>query len=142
MPRILACSLLLLLGGCAKTLPAADPDKAWIDLYTIARNQLSANALDGRDWAQGRYFEVSPGAHQLQVRLQFETSGGGGGSREHDGGGGGTRTCILALDYDHFEAGKKYQLKAGTMGHRGWLRLYDEQGDVLSRGKQLRCEAF
>ena len=142
MPRKLACSLLLLLTSCAKTLPAADPDKAWVDLYTIAGNQLSANALDGRDWAQGRYFVVPPGQHRLQVRLQFDISGGGGNGREHNGGGGSTRTCILVLDYGNFEAGKKYQLKAGTMSRRGWLRLYNEQGNVLSRGKQLRCGAF
>ncbi len=139
MPRILSCTLLLLLMACNKALPAADPTKAWIDLYTIAGNQLSANALDGRDWAQGRYFEVSPGKHRLQVRLQFDVGGGAG--REHTGGGQ-TRTCILALDYDAFEAGRKYRLKAGTVSRRGWLRLYDSQGKVLSRGKQLRCGAF
>jgi hypothetical protein len=141
MPRIFACCLLLLLSACAKELPAANPGKAWIDLYTVAGNQLSANAVDGRDWAQGRYFEVSPGQHRLQVRLQFDISGGGGNGREHNGGGG-TRTCILALDYAHFEAGKKYLLKAGTQSRRGWLRLYDEQRNVLSRGKQLRCGMF
>ena len=141
MPRIFACSLLLLLSSCAKALPAADPGKAWIYLYTIAGNQLSANAVDGLDWSQGRYFEVKPGPHRLQVRLQFDVSGGGNG-REHSGGGGGTRTCILALDYGNFAAGKKYLLKAGTISRRGWLRLYDEQGKVLSRGKQLRCGAF
>ena len=141
MPRILACSLLLLLSACNKTLPAADPDKAWVGLYTIAGNQLSANALDGRDWPEGRYFEVAPGPHRLQVRLQFDISGGGGGGREH-AGGGGTRTCILALEYANFEAGKNYRLKAGTHSRRGWLRLYDNQNRVLSRGKQLRCGAF
>jgi hypothetical protein len=141
MPRILACILLLLLTACAKALPAADPAKAWVDLYTIAGNQLSANELDGLDWSEGRFFEVKPGKHRLQVRLQFEVSGGGGG-RHHNGGGGGIRTCMLALDYGNFEAGKKYLLKAGTVSRRGWLRLYDEHGNVLSRGKQLRCGAF
>lgn len=139
MPRIFAYSLLLLLVACAKALPAADPGKARVDLYTVAGNQLSANALDGLDWAQGRYFEVPPGKHRLQVRLQFDISGGSG--REHTGGGD-VRTCMLVLDYDNFEAGKKYQLKAGTALRRGWVRLYDSQGTVLSRGKQLRCGAF
>lgn len=142
MPRIFACSLLLLLlllSACAKALPAADPGKAWVDLYTVAGNQLSANAVDGLDWSHGRYFEIKPGKHRLQVRLQFDVGGGNG--REHQGGGG-TRTCMLALDYDNFEAGQKYRLKAGTMSRRGWLRLYDSQGNVLSRGKQLRCGAY
>lgn len=139
MPRIFACSLLLLLSACAKALPAPDPSKAWVDLYTVAGNQLSANALDNLDWAHGRYFEVPPGSHRLQVRLQFDVSDGAG--REHNGGGG-VRTCMLALDYAQFEAGKKYLLKAGTVQRRGWIRLYDSQGNVLSRGKQLRCGAF
>lgn len=139
MPRILSCGLLLLLMACSKQLPAADPTKAWIDLYTIAGNQLSAKEVDGRDWSQGRYFELTPGKHNLQVRLQFDISGGAG--RDHNGGSQ-TRTCILGLDYDQFQAGQKYRLKAGQVSRRGWLRLYDSQGNVLSRGKQLRCGAF
>ena len=135
----LSGSLLLMLMACGKALPAADPAKAWIDLYTIPGNYLSANQLDGRDWAQGRYFEVEPGKHELQVRLQFDISGGAG--REHTGGGQ-TRTCILALEYDQFAAGQKYRLKAGQVSRRGWVRLYDSAGNVLSRGKQLRCGAF
>ncbi|MBF7728842.1 PA0061/PA0062 family lipoprotein [Pseudomonas sp. N040] len=143
MPRILFCSLLLLLTACAQVRPAADPAKAWIDLYSIAGNQLSAQEVDGRQWNDARYFEVSPGKHRLQVRLQFEVSGGGGSGTENSGGGGsGTRTCILALDYDHFEAGQHYRLKAGTVSRRGWLRLYDRDGNLLSRGQQLRCGAF
>ena len=139
MSRIVSCGLLLLLVACGKALPAADPTKAWIDLYTIAGNQLSAKEVDGLDWAQGRYFEVKPGKHELQVRLQFDISGGAG--REHTGGAQ-TRTCILAVEYDQFAAGQKYLLKAGQVARRGWLRLYDSQGNLLSRGKQLRCGAF
>ena len=139
MPRILTCSLLLLLIACSQPLPAADPAKAWIDLQTVAGNQLSAKAVDGRDWAQGRFFEVEPGKRNLQVRLQFDISGGAG--REHSGGIQ-TRTCILSLDYDHFQAGQRYRLKAGQVSRRGWVRLYDSQGQLLSRGRQLRCGAF
>ncbi len=73
------------------------------------------------------------------MRLQFDISGAAG--REHSGGTQ-TRTCILALDYDQFQAGQRYRLKAGQVSRRGWLRLYDSQGQLLSRGRQLRCGAF
>jgi len=139
MPRLLFCSLLLLLAACTKALPHANPAKAWIDLYSVPGNQLSAKAVDGRDWAQGRYFEVAPGPRRLEVRLQFDVSGGSG--REHDGGMQ-ARTCILALEYESFAAGQRYLLKAGHMSRRGWVRLYDSQGNLLNRGRQLRCGAF
>lgn len=142
MPRILVCSLLLLLAACVKPLPAADPGKAWIDLHANAGIQVTAKALDGRDWSEGRYFEVPPGKHALQVRLQFGISGGGSGEGREHSGGGQTRTCILGLDYGHFAAGANYVLKVGTVSRRGWIRLYDEDNRVVARGRTLRCGAF
>lgn len=31
-----------------------------------------AHRLDDQRWPDGRYFQVAPGAHQLDVRFQFE----------------------------------------------------------------------
>ena len=38
---------------------------------------LMADRLDGRPVNDGRYFQISPGAHELQVRLQFDVPSGG-----------------------------------------------------------------
>jgi hypothetical protein len=137
MSRLLLCSLLFLV-ACNNGLPPADPEKAWIDLHSIPANQFSAQELNGRQWPHGRFFEVAPGAHRLQARLRFETGGGG----RDLGAGMQTRTCILHLDYPAFEAGGRYLLKAGATSRRAWMRLYDGQGNLLARGKQLRCGAF
>ena len=80
MRHCLLLALLMLLGACAGPLPAVDPQQAWIELSSVPGNVLMADRLDGRPVNDGRYFQVSPGAHELQVRLQFEVPSGG-----HDG---------------------------------------------------------
>ena len=135
MRHCLLLPLLALLGACAGPLPAVDPQQAWIELSSVPGNVLMADRLDGRPVNDGRYFQVSPGAHELQVRLQFEVPSGG-----HDGMAElQTRTCRLHLRFGSFVAGQRYRLKAGQQGYRPWARLYDSQQQVLVRGKTLRC---
>lgn len=135
MRHILLTAMLLLTSACAGPLPAVDPQQAWIDLATVPGNVLMADRLDNHPVNDGRYFQVSPGEHDLQVRLQFDVpSGGQDGLAELQ-----TRTCRLQLHFPSFVAGQRYLLKAGQQGYRPWARLYDSQQQVLVRGKTLRC---
>ena len=95
---LLVC--LLLLGACASPLPARDPGMAWVDLYTPASDLLMAEELDGKRLNDGRYFQVSPGAHTLDVRFQFEVAGGGGGSSDFNSEPR-QMTCHLRLQFLH-----------------------------------------
>jgi hypothetical protein len=138
MPRaLLACCLLL--GACAGPLPEPDPQRAWVDIYTTPGNVLLAERLDQLPVKDGRYYQLTPGAHQLQLRLQFELPGGNG--LDHSGGGS-QRTCLFGLDYAGFQAGQHYRVNAGQQGYRGWVRLYDAQRQLLARGRELRCGAL
>lgn len=138
MSRVLL-AICLLLSACAGPLPTPDQQLAWVDLYSAPGNLLSANRLDRLPVNDGRYYQLTPGPHQLQVRLQFELPGGNG--REQFGGGE-QRTCLFSLDYADFQAGQHYRINAGQQGYRGWVRLYDAQRQVLARGRQLRCGAL
>src|SRR3990167_4442736 len=128
---------LLLLGACASPLPARDPGMAWVDLYTSASDLLMAEELDGKRVNDGRYFQISPGAHELIARFQFEVQGGATLRPEPV-----QRTCELRVRYDDFAAGQRYRIEARTlaMSAQGWL--YDEQRNVLARAKVLRCGIF
>lgn len=128
---------LLLLGACASPLPARDPGMAWVDLYTSASDLLMAEELDGKRVNDGRYFQISPGAHELIARFQFEVQGGGNLMAEPV-----QRTCELRVRYDDFAAGQRYRIEARTlaMSAQGWL--YDDQRKVLARARVLRCGVF
>ncbi|MDP3979046.1 MAG: hypothetical protein Q8P85_13840 [Pseudomonas sp.] len=128
---------LLLLGACASPLPARDPGMAWVDLYTTASDLLMADKLDGKRLNDGRYFQVTPGTHELIARFQFEVQGGGSLMAEPV-----QRTCELRVRYDDFAAGQRYRIEARTlaMSAQGWL--YDDQRNVLARARVLRCGVF
>lgn len=128
---------LLLLGACASPLPARDPGMAWVDLYTSASDLLMAEELDGKRVNDGRYFQITPGAHELIARFQFEVQGGGSLMAEPI-----QRTCELRVRYDDFVAGQRYRIEARTlaMSAQGWL--YDDQRNVLARARVLRCGVF
>jgi hypothetical protein len=128
---------LLLLSACAGPLPSADPQQAWVAVHGVPGVTLMAARLDDIAVNDGRYFQLSPGAHTLQVRLQFELPGGGANGLSEPQ----TRSCLFALSYAQFAAGQSYRLKGGQQGYRGWVRLYDRQQQVLARGKQVRCGA-
>lgn len=135
MYRLMLCSLPLLLAGCALWLPRHDPGQAWIELHAGEDQQLQALQVDGQALEDARYFQVSPGRHELQVRLQFQVAPGniGPASQAHP------RTCLLSLDYAEFAAGQRYSLKAGSHGFRPWARLYDAHGKPLARAREGRC---
>ena len=128
----------LALGACASTLPQPDPQQAWVDMQIRAGYTLMADRLDDKRWDDGRYFQVSPGAHDLDVRFQFEVPGGGGdfGSEPV------TMTCHLRLSYADFAAGQRYRIEARPLQYKAQGWLYDADGQVLARAKVQRCNTF
>ncbi|CAD5106886.1 PA0061/PA0062 family lipoprotein [Zestomonas carbonaria] len=138
MRHLLVAAASLMLGACAAPLPQPDPRQAWVELYTPAVNLLMADRLDRKYWPDGRYFQVSPGAHELEARFQFE-AGRGGIGMDRDS----TRiTCDIRVRYDDFAAGQRYRLEADSMGLtvRAWL--YDSQRNPLVEGEVTRCGPF
>ncbi|UCJ17890.1 hypothetical protein K5Q02_05825 [Pseudomonas sp. MM211] len=130
---------LLLLGACASPLPAANPDMAWIDLKSEGIDLLMAERLDRQRVDDGRYFQVTPGAHELDMRFRFEVSSGGGGSIMSEPQ---ELTCDIRIRYDDFKAGQRYRVEARSIVMRGQAILYDAERNVLARGKNLRCGSF
>lgn len=77
-------SMLLLaasvVAGCQSPLPAVNPQMAWVEFSTPFPNDklLMAERLDKQRLRDGRFFQVTPGSHELIVRFDFEVPGGGG----------------------------------------------------------------
>lgn len=130
---------LFLLGACASPLPPRDPGQAWVELYASASDLLMADELDGERLDDGRYFQVPPGAHELVARFQFEVPGGGGMNVMSEPV---QRTCEIRVRYTDFVAGQRYRLEARPLVTSAQAWLYDEQRQVLARGKVLRCGTF
>ncbi|MDA7086737.1 hypothetical protein PH586_10130 [Pseudomonas sp. SA3-5] len=128
---------LLLLSACASPLPPRDPGLAWVDLYTTASDLLMAEELDGQRVNDGRYFQITPGAHELIARYQFDVPGGGSLMAEPV-----QRTCEIRVRYDDFAAGQRYRIEARELAMSAQAWLYDAQRNVLARAKVLRCGVF
>jgi hypothetical protein len=126
------------LGACASPLPQADPQQAWVELYANAGYTLMAHRLDDQRWPDGRYFQVGPGAHQLDVRFQFEVTGGGGDFNSEPV----QLTCHLRLRYDDFVAGQRYRVEARPLQYKAQAWLYGPDRQVLARAQVLRCNTF
>lgn len=136
MHRLWLVSLFtLFVSGCASPLPPHDPQMAWVDLSGQTTDVFMSDRLDGKRTYDGRYFQVPPGAHELEARYDFEVSSGGFGLF----GETQTMRCTLVVNYDNFEAGKRYLFQARSMGFtpQGWLR--DEQRNVLVRAEAEHC---
>lgn len=112
---VLCCALPLT--ACAAALPEADPQQAWIELYSTPGNTLMAQKLDGKKVSDGRFFQVSPGNHELRARFQFDIDNGGGTM-----GNPRQITCHLKVNYE-FVAGQRYRLEArpAAMSTQAWL---------------------
>ena len=114
------------LGACASPLPPVDPKQAWVDLYTMTPGRiLMADRLDGQRLEDGRYFQVTPGKHELVVRFDYEIYGGGIMSQPRD------RTCYLTVRYDNFKAGERYRLEARAPVMEPQVLLYDASRKVV-----------
>ncbi len=123
------------LSGCASPLPEVDPQMAWVDLSTMTGKLVMAERLDNRKLDDGRYFQVSPGSHELQVRFDFEIYSSGMGIDTEPS----ERLCYLTVRYDDFQAGQRYRLEARSIVMTPSARLYDASGQVVARERLVRC---
>lgn len=136
MRALLLAPALMMLGACASPLPKPDPQQAWVEMYSTADTLLMADRLDGKRWPDGRYFQVMPGQHELQVRFQFEVRRGATLGMQSEPL---RMTCEIRLRYDGFTAGQRYRIEARPLLMKAQAWLYDEQRNVLTRGDVLRC---
>ena len=135
MRPLFAASTLMLLSACS-TLPDPDPNQAWVDLTPLDETSLHAVQVDERDWADTRYFEVAPGSHELTVRDQFPVTPSNIGPVNEPL----WRDCQLNLTFKDFSAGQRYQLQAGSIGFRPWVKLYDHQQKLVGQGLPAGCQ--
>ncbi|HEN8712435.1 TPA: hypothetical protein U8203_002984 [Pseudomonas putida] len=124
--------------GCQAPMPAASPQMAWVDFSMPFPNDrvLMAERLDNQRLRDGRFFQVSPGSHELMVRFDYEANGGGGMSMM---GGTTVRQCYLTIHYADFEAGQRYVLEARSMALTPEARLYNAQGQVVAQVSEFYC---
>lgn len=136
MRNFLVILMALVLSACASTpLPPADPAKAWIDLETQTGKLVMAERLDKQRTTDGRYFQVTPGSHELMVRFDFEVFVGGMGMFSDPQ----ERLCYLTLNYADFQPGQRYRLQARSLGFNAYARLYNAAGKVLAEERLVNC---
>jgi hypothetical protein len=104
------------LAGCAGPLPAVDPQQAWVDLHTFTGKTLMADKLEVR-----YDYEYAPGALGLSMDIYNE------------------RTCYVTINYDHFEAGRRYRLDVRHITNSIDAQLRDEQRNVLAEEGEIFC---
>lgn len=123
------------LGACASPMPPVDQKQAWVDFYTITPGKLvMAEALDGKRLTDGRFFQVTPGKHELVVRFDYELQSAGGFNTDPT-----ERTCYLTVEYDGFKAGQRYRLEARAVANQPNARLYDAERRVLAEERLTHC---
>ncbi|WP_349572251.1 hypothetical protein [Azotobacter salinestris] len=128
---------LLTLGGCNLLLPRHDPGQAWIELNPRVPHSLRAAEVDRKALDDHRFFQVSPGTHELGMRYRFEVAGSniGPNSEPHE------RNCLIRLNYEAFAPGQRYSLEVGEVGFRAWARLYDDQRRMVASGRESGCSS-
>ncbi|MFG0633656.1 hypothetical protein [Pseudomonas sp. xss_2] len=138
MNRLLLGLALTLVAGCQTPMPVANPQMAWVDFSTPFPNDrvLMAERLDKQRLRDGRFFQVTPGRHELVVRFDYEVNGGAGISLM---GGTTVRQCYLTVNYPHFQAGQRYVLEARSMALTPEARLYDAKGEVVAEVSEFYC---
>ena len=135
MRRALAAVVLTTLAGCSTTpLPAKNPQQAWVDMTMLGGKVVMAERLDGVRLNDGRYFQVTPGSHELMVRYDFEIYAGRLMMAEPD-----ERTCYLSVRYDGFQPGQRYLLETRTLGITPSARLYDQNRKVVAEDRDINC---
>lgn len=138
MNRLLLVLAITLVTGCQTPMPVANPQMAWVDFSTPFPNDrvLMAERLDKERLRDGRFFQVTPGSHELVVRFDYDVNGGGGISLM---GGTTVRQCYLTVNYAHFQAGQRYVLEARSMALTPQARLYDAKGEVVAEVSEFYC---
>ncbi len=123
-----ALGAVLLLSACAGPIPKADPSEAWIGLREEAPNDLLAERVDGKRVDDGRYFEVTPGDHRLDVTLY-----------EEEPGDDYQRDCQGRVEYQGFKAGEHYTLVESSLGTTVRASLKDGHGKEVAATQDFNC---
>ena len=94
-----------------------------------------AERLDNQRLNDGRYFQVTPGSHELMVRFDYEVFLGGMGlfSEPQE------RLCYLTLNYADFQPSQRYRLQARSLGFNAYARLYNAEGKVVAEERLVNC---
>ena len=116
-----------LLSACAGPMPKADPSEAWIGLRDDNQDVVLAERVDGKNINDGRFFEVKPGRHDLEVMVYDE--------RTNDD----TQTCQADISYQGFKAGQHYRVVESNLGNNLSATLQDGQGKVLAHSGPMDC---
>jgi hypothetical protein len=120
--------LVAVLSACAGPMPKADPSEAWIGLQEEPSGVLMAEDLDGKRLNDGRYFDVKPGAHRLDVELIVEGNGDDG-----------QMNCEAGIRFDQFRAGGHYTLVESSLGEEYRVKLEDSSGHQIGHSKDFTC---
>jgi hypothetical protein len=123
-------SLVTLLSACAGPMPKADPSEAWIGLQEESPSAMLAENVDGKRLNDGRYFEVTPGAHTLDMTLFVEQ---GGDENQED--------CSARVKYDGFKAGEHYKMVESSLGTEYRAELMDSHGKQVAPTQDFDCSA-
>jgi len=137
MRRLMLLLAVSVVAGCQSPMPTPDPKMAWVDFSTPFPNDklLMAERLDKQRLRDGRFFEVTPGSHELIVRFDFEVPGGGLGMMS----GPSERLCYLTINYDHFEAGQRYVLEGRSIAFTPGARLYNAKREIVAEDRESFC---
>jgi len=136
MRTYLLLGMACLLSACVSTpLPKPDPNLAWVDLETQTGKLVMAERLDHQRMTDGRYFQVSPGSHELMVRFDYEVFIGGMSQFSNPQ----ERLCYITLNYADFQPGQRYRLQARSLGFNAYARLYSAEGKVLAQERLVNC---
>jgi len=132
--------LLLIAGvfaGCQTPMPPVDPNMAWVDFSTPTPGGklLMADRLDNQRLNDGRFFQVTPGSHELLVRFDFEAPGEGAGTLNDPV----ERLCYLTIRFDHFEAGQRYVLEGRSLMFTPSARLYNAKREIVAEDRNTYC---
>lgn len=138
MRRLLLLLAASAFAGCQSPLPAVNPQMAWVEFSTPFPNDklLMAERLDRQRLRDGRFFQVTPGSHELVVRFDFEVPGGGGFGVMS---GPTERLCYLTINYDHFEAGQRYVLEGRSIAFTPGARLYNAKREIVAEDRESYC---
>ena len=93
-----------------------------------APNDLMAERVDGKRVDDGRYFEVTPGDHRLDVTL-FEDEPGDDNQQD----------CQGRIEYKHFKAGEHYTLVESSLGTTVRASLEDGHGKEIAATQDFNC---
>ncbi|APC16706.1 hypothetical protein BLL42_13575 [Pseudomonas frederiksbergensis] len=137
MRRTLLFFAISSLAACMSPMPAVNPNMAWVDfaMPTPGGKVLMAESLDNKTLNDGRFFQVTPGSHELKVRFDFEVFSAGFGM-DFDSP---NRLCYLTVHYDHFEAGQRYLLEGRSLAFTPSARLYNAKRELLAEESQTFC---